>query len=78
VGHQIDVLSEDFDTVAWDAPGCGGSSDPPETIGLDGYADCLAAFIDALGVDARSWSSEQLRGADPLQRRGSGIPSLGP
>jgi pimeloyl-ACP methyl ester carboxylesterase len=38
-GHQIDALSEDFDTVAWDAPGCGGSSDPLETMGLDGYAD---------------------------------------
>jgi pimeloyl-ACP methyl ester carboxylesterase len=48
--HQIDALTEDFDTVAWDAPGCGGSSDPPETIGLDGYADCLAAFIDELGL----------------------------
>jgi pimeloyl-ACP methyl ester carboxylesterase len=48
--YQVDALTEDFDTVAWDAPGCGGSSDPPETIGLDGYADCLAAFIDELGL----------------------------
>lgn len=48
--RQLDALSEDFDAVAWDAPGCGGSSDPPETIGLDGYADCLAAFIEALGL----------------------------
>ena len=50
-GHQIDALSEEFDTVAWDAPGCGGSSDPSEAIGMDGYADSLTAFIDALGLD---------------------------
>ncbi len=48
---QLDAFSKDFNVVAWDAPGCGGSSDPSETIGLDGYADCLAAFIDALGLE---------------------------
>jgi pimeloyl-ACP methyl ester carboxylesterase len=37
--------------VAWDAPGCGGSFDPPEDFGLDGYADCLAALIEALGLE---------------------------
>ena len=37
--------------VAWDAPGCGRSSDPPETFGMPEYADCLAAFIDALGLE---------------------------
>lgn len=36
--------------VAWDAPGCGGSFDPPDDFGLHGYADCLAAFIEALGL----------------------------
>ena len=30
-----------------DAPGAGASSDPPETFGMDGYADCLAAFMTA-------------------------------
>jgi len=47
---QLEGLSEDFTVVAWDAPGCGGSFDPPEDFGLAGYADCLAAFIDALGL----------------------------
>ena len=27
-----------------------GSSDPPETFGISGYADCLAGFIDELGL----------------------------
>jgi len=47
---QLEELSNEFDVVAWDAPGCGGSSDPPEVFGLHGYAGCLAAFIDALGL----------------------------
>jgi pimeloyl-ACP methyl ester carboxylesterase len=37
--------------VAWDAPGCGGSFDPPPDFGLEGYADCLTAFIEALDLD---------------------------
>jgi pimeloyl-ACP methyl ester carboxylesterase len=47
---QIDGLSDEFTVVAWDAPGYGGSSDPPETFPLSDFADCLAAFIDALGL----------------------------
>ena len=46
---QLDALSDDFTVVAWDAPGCGRSSDPPETFRLPEYADCLAEFVDALG-----------------------------
>lgn len=48
--RQLDALSNAFTVVAWDAPGCGQSSDPPETFRLPAYADCLAAFIDALGL----------------------------
>lgn len=47
---QLDGLSDAFTVVAWDAPGCGGSFDPPDDFGLHGYADCLAAFIEALGL----------------------------
>ena len=56
VGHsrewrrQIDDLSDEFTVVAWDTPGAGRSSDPPETFRLPDYADCLAAFIDAVGL----------------------------
>jgi pimeloyl-ACP methyl ester carboxylesterase len=48
--RQLDGLSDEFDVVAWDAPGCGDSSDPPETFRLPDYADCLAGFIEALGL----------------------------
>jgi pimeloyl-ACP methyl ester carboxylesterase len=47
---QLEELSDDFTVVAWDAPGCGLSSDPSETWRLTEYADCLAAFIEALGL----------------------------
>lgn len=49
--RQIDALSDAFTVVAWDAPGTGGSSDPPESLGMGGYADCLARFVEALGLD---------------------------
>lgn len=48
--RQIDGLGDEFTVVAWDAPGVGGSSDPPESFGMAGYADCLARFIDQLGL----------------------------
>lgn len=49
--RQLDELCDEFTVVAWDAPGAGGSSDPPEQFGMVGYADCLAGFVDALGLD---------------------------
>ncbi|MCA1709029.1 MAG: alpha/beta hydrolase, partial [Actinobacteria bacterium] len=36
--------------VAWDAPGCGRSSDPKPTFRLPDYADCLADFVKALDL----------------------------
>lgn len=48
--RQLDELSDDFTVVAWDAPGCGRSDDPPETFRLPDYADCLAAFIEEIGL----------------------------
>lgn len=50
--RQLDALSDEFTVVAWDAPGAGGSADPPEMLGMAGYADCLAGFVDALGLTA--------------------------
>jgi pimeloyl-ACP methyl ester carboxylesterase len=47
---QLRDLSDEFTVVAWDAPGCGQSSAPPEAFRLPDYADCLAEFIDALGL----------------------------
>jgi pimeloyl-ACP methyl ester carboxylesterase len=49
--HQIEDLSADFTVVAWDGPGAGRSSDPPETFRLPDFADCLAAFVNDLGLE---------------------------
>jgi pimeloyl-ACP methyl ester carboxylesterase len=48
--HQIDGLSDEFIVVAWDGPGMGRSSDPPDSFGLADFADVLAGFVDALGL----------------------------
>ena len=44
-------LADEFTVVAWDAPGCGESDDPPKSFSLADYADCLAGFIAALDLD---------------------------
>ena len=48
--RQINALSDEFTVVAWDMPGCGQSSDPPDTFRATDYANCLAGWIDALGL----------------------------
>lgn len=48
--RQLDELSDEFTVVAWDAPGCGRSADPPETFRLPDFADCLAGFIEKIGL----------------------------
>ena len=49
--RQLEALGGEFTLIAWDAPGAGRSSDPPETFGMAGYADCLAGFIAELGLE---------------------------
>lgn len=49
--RQLEDLSDEFTVVAWDAPGCGGSSDPDEDFRLPNYADILASFVEALGLE---------------------------
>jgi len=46
---QLD-LADELTVVVWDAPGCGGSSDPPEWFRMDDYAGALARFVDAVGL----------------------------
>lgn len=48
---QLSGLSDRFKVVAWDAPGAGSSSDPPETFTTADYARCLAGFLDTVGID---------------------------
>jgi pimeloyl-ACP methyl ester carboxylesterase len=61
--RQIDDLSDEFTVVAWDAPGAGGSSDPPASFGLRDYADCLADFVDAIGLRRPSVAGLSFGGA---------------
>jgi pimeloyl-ACP methyl ester carboxylesterase len=69
--RQLDGLSDEFTVVAWDAPGAGRSADPPERFGLDGYADCLAGFLDELMLDTACVAGLSFGGilALALQRR---------
>jgi pimeloyl-ACP methyl ester carboxylesterase len=60
--RQLDELSDTFTVIAWDAPGCGASSDPPPEFRMPDYGACLAAFVDALSLDrvhvlGHSWGS---------------------
>jgi pimeloyl-ACP methyl ester carboxylesterase len=49
---QIDDLSQDFDVIAWDAPGCGESADSPEEFSMAEFAARLATLLEA--IDASS------------------------
>lgn len=37
--------------VAWDAPGAGSSSDPPDPFTITDWARCLAQFLDLIGIE---------------------------
>jgi len=43
---QVESLSQQFTLIAWDAPGAGQSSDPPDMFGIGDWADALAAVLD--------------------------------
>jgi len=50
--RQIAGLSSNFRVIAWDAPGYGGSSDPPKIQpSIRFYADTLRSFLDSLGLN---------------------------
>jgi pimeloyl-ACP methyl ester carboxylesterase len=75
---QLDALSDEFTVIAWDAPGAGRSSDPPESFGIAGYADCLARFIAGLGLDRPYVAGLSFGGALALElcRRWPNVPSM--
>ncbi|MFP3908071.1 MAG: alpha/beta fold hydrolase [Acidimicrobiales bacterium] len=59
---EMESFADDYTVVAWDAPGCGESSDPPEGYGMGDYARCLAGLIEALDLApahllGHSWGS---------------------
>jgi pimeloyl-ACP methyl ester carboxylesterase len=49
--RQLEGLADEFTVIAWDAPGGGDSSDPPEAFGIADWARALDAFLDELGID---------------------------
>jgi pimeloyl-ACP methyl ester carboxylesterase len=75
--RQLEGLCDEFTVVAWDAPGAGGSSDPPESFGMAGYADCLAGFVDRLGLEKPHVAGLSFGGALALElyRRHPAIPA---
>ena len=50
--QQLAGLSDKFRVIAWDAPGAGSSSDPPETFTTGDWCTCLVEFMDLLEVEA--------------------------
>jgi pimeloyl-ACP methyl ester carboxylesterase len=59
---QVDALADEFTVLAWDAPGCGRSSDVPESWRMPDYADAVAAWLDTIGIErphvlGLSWGS---------------------
>ena len=66
-GAQLSDLSDEFALVAWDAPGAGHSDDPPDRFRISEYADCLAGFVRALGLDGAHLVGLSLGGAMVLE-----------
>ena len=50
--QQLVHLSALFRVVAWDAPGAGSSSDPPNTFTTQSYVRCLSSFLDIIGIES--------------------------
>src|ERR687883_499723 len=49
--RQLADLSDRFKVVAWDAPGAGSSSDPPDPFTITDWAHCLVGFLDVVGIE---------------------------
>ena len=49
--RQLEILSRDFNVIAWDAPGYGRSSDPDGRPSIVYYARQLAGLLDELRLD---------------------------
>ncbi|MDQ6876864.1 MAG: alpha/beta hydrolase [Candidatus Dormibacteraeota bacterium] len=46
---QLEGLADQFTVLAWDAPGAGLSSDPPDSFTVTDWAHTLAEFLDVAG-----------------------------
>ena len=75
--RQVDGLADEFTVLAWDAPGCGRSSDVPESWRMPEYADALASWLRSAGIErphvlGLSWGSSV---ALELYRRHPQVPA---
>jgi pimeloyl-ACP methyl ester carboxylesterase len=75
--RQLESLSDELTVVAWDAPGCGRSADPPESFRLADYADVLAGLVAALGLEQPHVLGHSFGGALALElyRRHPAVPA---
>ncbi|MCA1708599.1 MAG: alpha/beta hydrolase, partial [Actinobacteria bacterium] len=48
---QFKDLADEYELVAWDTPGCGQSTDPPESFRMAEYAGCLRRLVAHLGLE---------------------------
>jgi pimeloyl-ACP methyl ester carboxylesterase len=48
---QLEGLSDHFTVIAWDAPGAGSSSDPPDSFKTSDWVKCLAGLLDVARVE---------------------------
>ncbi|MFO1007420.1 MAG: alpha/beta fold hydrolase [Planctomycetaceae bacterium] len=48
--HQIDDLQADYRVLAVDLPGFGQSQAPRSDMSIAGFADCIAEFLDRIGM----------------------------
>jgi pimeloyl-ACP methyl ester carboxylesterase len=74
---QLEGLADEFTVLAWDAPGCGRSSDVPDSWRMADYADAAVAWLDGIGIErphvlGLSWGSSV---ALELHRRRPDVPA---
>jgi pimeloyl-ACP methyl ester carboxylesterase len=74
---QLEALADEFDVIAWDLPGAGGSEDPPESFGMRGFAEALAGFIASLQLQRPHLVGLSFGGATIIElcRRHQGLPA---
>lgn len=77
--RQLEGLADEFTVLAWDAPGCGTSDDPPDRFTTADYSRCAVELLAALGFSSAhvlglSWGS--MLALDLVSRHPEAVDSL--
>jgi pimeloyl-ACP methyl ester carboxylesterase len=64
---QLPAYTEHFSCIAVDLPGSGESDKPAGPYSIDGYADQVAAFLDAIGIERAHVAGVSLGAAVGMQ-----------